>query len=209
MMRRHKRFLLAFAAGLLAALIAHLMKASTGSQALVAVDVFYLAYLCLMMPLTRQSPDDLRRRAASEDEGTWLIVLLAALAVGIGLAAILTMLTRQSPGSALETTLALASVPLGWAMVHTLAAFHYAHQFYGQGADEADRGGFDFPGGGEPDIWDFLYVSFGVGMTAQVADVSVTHPQVRKAVLVHSVVSFFLNTVIVALAVNAAVSLSS
>jgi uncharacterized membrane protein len=208
-MRRHKRFYLAFAAGLLAAALAHFAGMAQGVQALLAVDVFYVTYLGLMLPMIRQGPDQLRQRAASDDEGVWLIVILAAIAVAVGLAAIVTMLTRDASVSMFETTLALASVPLGWAMIHTLAAFHYAHLYYGLGQKDAGRGGFAFPGGGEPGIWDFLYLGFGIGMTAQVADVAVTHSVVRRAVLLHCIVSFFLNTVILALAVNAAVSLSS
>ncbi len=63
-----------------------------------------------------------------------------------------------------------------------------------------------FPGKGDPDAWDFLYASFTIGMTAQVSDVEVTTPQMRRAVLVHGVASFFYNTGILALAVIAAVS---
>ncbi len=208
-MGRHSRFYIAFGAGLLAALAARLAGQTTGLQMLVAVDLFYVIYLGLMLPLTRVTPQDLRQRAAADDEGVRLIVLLAILAVGTGLTAVLSMIMRDVPGSRLEITLALASVPLGWAMIHTLAAFHYAHLFYGRGAGDTDRGGFAFPGGGDPGIWDFLYLGFGIGMTAQVADISVTSSEVRKAVLLHCLVAFFLNTVILALAVNTAVSISS
>jgi uncharacterized membrane protein len=208
-MGRHKRFYIAFGAGLVAALAAHLAGQTTGVQMLMAVDLFYIVYLGLMLPLTQVTPQDLRKRAASDDEGVRLIVFLAFLAVGIGLAAVLSMMARDVPGSGLEVALALASVPLGWAMIHTLAAFHYAHLFYGRGIGDKDHGGFAFPGGGDPGIWDFLYLGFGIGMTAQVADVSVTRSEVRQAVLLHCLVSFFLNTVILALAVNTAVSMSS
>jgi uncharacterized membrane protein len=46
-------------------------------------------------------------------------------------------------------------------------------------------------------------------MTAQTADTGITTTQMRRIVLVHSIVSFFFNTVIVAAAVNLAVSLGS
>ncbi len=208
-MRRHARFLAAFSVGLMAALGAGLGGLSGGMRVLLAVDLFYVTYLVLMLPLTRMTPAALRKRAASADEGTQLIIVLAFFAVAIGLAALVSILGRNGTRTSFEVGLALASVPLGWAMIHTLAAFHYAHMFYGQGADNADRGGMNFPGGAEPGIWDFLYVAFGIGMTAQVADVAVTDSGLRRAVLLHSVVSFFLNTVILALAVNAAVNLST
>jgi len=47
-----------------------------------------------------------------------------------------------------------------------------------------------------------------IGMTAQTSDVGVTTTAMRKVTLLHSIVSFFFNTVLVAAAVNAAVSLA-
>jgi uncharacterized membrane protein len=67
-------------------------------------------------------------------------------------------------------------------------------------------GGFEFPGTGRPQGWDFLYFSTVIGMTAQTSDTSVTTAHMRRIVLAHSIVSFFFNTVIVAAAVNLAVS---
>jgi uncharacterized membrane protein len=43
-------------------------------------------------------------------------------------------------------------------------------------------------------------------MTAQVSDVQVRTTAMRRAVTGHSVVSFFFNTVLIAMAVNAAVA---
>ena len=60
----------------------------------------------------------------------------------------------------------------------------------------------------EPDGYDFLYYSLVIGMTAQTADVDVTETAMRKLTLIHAVVSFFFNTVILAVVVNAAVTLS-
>jgi uncharacterized membrane protein len=76
------------------------------------------------------------------------------------------------------------------------------------GPGRADVGGLSFPDSREPSVWDFLYYSFVIGMTAQVSDVQVTNTAMRRITLVHSVVSFFLNTVLIALAVNVAVALA-
>jgi uncharacterized membrane protein len=43
-------------------------------------------------------------------------------------------------------------------------------------------------------------------MTAQVSDVLVQTTRMRRSVLFHSVAAFFFNTVLIAMAVNAAVS---
>ena len=144
-------------------------------------------------------PDDLRRHAEEEDEGVALILLLAALAVLVSVTAIFLVLNADASTLAARA-LALVSLPLGWATVHTLAAFHYAHLHY------REAPGMRFPGKGDPDAWDFLYASFTIGMTAQVSDVVVATRPMRRAVLVHGVASFFYNTCILALAVNAALT---
>jgi uncharacterized membrane protein len=53
-----------------------------------------------------------------------------------------------------------------------------------------------------PDYWDFLYFSFVIGMTCQVSDVQVTSRAMRRMTLLHGVLSFFFNTVILALSVS-------
>ena len=102
--------------------------------------------------------------------------------------------------------MAVAGVPLGWLTLHTLAAFHYANLYYAPRPGGREAGGLDFPGTKEPGPWDFLYFAFVIGMTAQVSDVAVRTAQMRRAALAHGVASFFYNTVILALAVNAAVN---
>jgi uncharacterized membrane protein len=138
----------------------------------------------------------------TEDPGAALIFLVALLALGVTLWSIFVALNREAT-DAVEIALGFAALPLGWATLNMLAAFHYAHLYYGR-ADEADRGGLAFPGDATPDPWDFVYFAFGVGIAAQVADVAVTRTQMRRAVLVHAVAAFVTNTIILALAVNIA-----
>jgi uncharacterized membrane protein len=95
-------------------------------------------------------------------------------------------------------------------LVHTLFAVHYAHGYYGDAPRDGRggiAGGLAFPGGAEPDYWDFLYFSFVIGMTSQVSDVQTTSPWMRRLCLAHGIVSFFFNTVILALTVNSAAGL--
>ncbi len=202
MIRRHARFLIALGAGV-AVLAATMATGLPATRAILpATDALFLCYLALCIPLAGLAPDALRRRAADADEGAGLIFLLAALAIGSSLWAIFLALNRSDTG-AMETALALAALPLGWATLNTLAALHYAHLYYTP-AQGADHGGLAFPGAQEPDATDFLYFAFTVGMTAQVSDVTVTSSRMRRAVLVHGIAAFTTNTVILALAVNAA-----
>ncbi len=198
---RHGRFLVAFGLGLAAGLLAWALSVLPVFALLVGADAFFLIYLLLTGRIVASTlPNDLRRHAEADDEGVTLILLLAGLAVLVSVTAIFLVLNAETSSLAARLT-ALVSLPLGWATIHVLAAFHYAHLHY-----RSDGAGMVFPGKGDPDAWDFLYASFTIGMTAQVSDVAVTTRPLRRAVLVHGVASFFYNTGILALAVNAAVT---
>ena len=203
LVRRHGRFLAAFALGLVAGTVAWALSFAPVIALLAAADAFFLIYLLLTARIVGStSADDLRRHAEEDDEGVTLILLLAGLAVLVSVTAIFLVLNADASSLAARLA-ALVSLPLGWATVHTLVAFHYAYLHY-RAKEQGE--GFRFPGKGDPDAWDFLYASFTIGMTAQVSDVEVTTRPLRRAVLVHGVASFFYNTGILALAVNAAVT---
>lgn len=210
---RHQRFIIAAAlAGLVGAgLWASGLVASAPPLILISADVFSAVYLLLILAMARRlTPDILRRRAAGADEGVPLIVLIAVGIVATSLTAIFLVLGAPGGAHVGGRALALGSVPLGWAMLHTVFAFHYAGAFYAPLAGSpgtGDAGRLEFSKTREPGIWDFLYFSFVVGMTAQVSDVVVAESGMRKLVLSHSVLAFFFNTVIVALAVNSVISL--
>jgi len=82
--------------------------------------------------------------------------------------------------------------------VHTLYVFHYAHLYYGG----QQVGGLDFPGNGEPDYVDFAYFSIVMGCTFQVSDVEISAKKIRHVAMFHGLLSFALNTFVVALTIN-------
>ncbi|MEZ5832947.1 MAG: DUF1345 domain-containing protein [Dongiaceae bacterium] len=207
--RHHGRFYLAAVAGVAAWLLA--AWKTWPLPPLIGGDVFCVIYLVLMARFTlRITPKGLRRRAGVEDEGMPVIVLLALAAIVFSLIAIFSLLNSDRAPGATELSFAIASIPLGWLMLHTVAAFHYAHLFYANADDEhaRDARSLIFPTTTEPGAWDFLYFSFVIGMTAQVSDVAVQTTDMRRRVLFHSIVSFFYNTVLLALAVNVAATLA-
>ncbi len=118
------------------------------------------------------------------------------------------MVNRAEAAGPRQIALLVANVPLGWFTLHTLAARHYRHVYYRRAADggrkRRDEGSLGFPGTDEPRVVEFLYYAFVIGMAGQVSDVEVRSTAMRRLTLVHGVVSFFFNTVILALAVNVA-----
>lgn len=200
---RHSRFFFAFILGAGVAIVASFYFDAWQMWALIGGNSFFLTYLALTVHLASSTtPQDLKRQAEVDDEGIFLIVLLAICAVAVSLAVIVWVLNGQET-KAWQAVMALSAVPLGWSTIHTLAALRYAHLYYAN----KSGGGLEFPGTNDPGIADFLYFSFGIGMTAQVSDVIVTVQAIRKMVLFHAIGSFFYNTVILALAVNAGLAL--
>jgi uncharacterized membrane protein len=203
--RRHARFYGAALLGSLAWLV--LDRLHLPLRLPVAGLVFFGAYLASTAAMLRRiTPDYIRRRAAWQDEGIALIVLLTLLAIASSLGGLFSLLNEPGRPDVLHLAVSLLAVPLGWTTLHAIMAFHYAHLFYARpsASAAADAGGLDFPHTREPGAWDFLYYAFVVGMTAQVSDVQVTSTPMRIVTLLHGVVSFFFNTVILALAVNVA-----
>lgn len=182
----------------------------------IAANAFFAVYLVLAF---RQLPtltvEMLEKRADAEDPPLGVILLVTMFVVVVAVASLFLLINSEQPDP-WRLALALLSVVLGWLMVHTMAAHHYAHEYYRPERQEEQpkvrgkrqpTGGLDFPAGRKPDGVAFLYFAYVIGMTAQVADVPVTSTLMRRLVLVQSVFAFFFNTVIVAAAVNVAVSL--
>ena len=204
---RHIRFYTALVCGAVAWAIC---RQFNGDAALLAGgDIFYLVFLGFCIPLLGQKTSDLKKRAKSEDEGIAVVVLITLATIAFFCVAVFMALSKKHDVEILPLVLAIIGAPLGWLVLHTVMAFHYADLHYFEDTDGHEGPDLQFPGRGDPGPWDFLYFSFVIGMTAQVSDVQVKQSAMRRAVLLHGVVSFFFNTVFIAMAVNAGVALAS
>ncbi len=152
----------------------------------------------------------MRQRAKDIDMSLWEIVAVVVLAGAFSLFAVAGVLQRAKELEGAEHAVYLAigvlTIVLSWFMLHVIYAVHYAHLYYdpAERKDNKPRGGVAFPETKEPDYWDFVYFSFVIGMTCQVSDVPVNERGFRHLVTAHGIISFFYNTVVVALAVNIA-----
>ena len=174
---------------------------------LLAGDAFFATRIVTTWGLTMRSRHDIfLERVHREDEGIVIIALISAVAVTVILGRLFELLSRADRPAAIMFVLSLLSLPLGWIMVHTMFAFHYANVYYSPPRQGELAGGLSFPGG-EPGAWDFLYYSLVIGMTAQVSDVSVISTKMRRLTLAHGVISFFYNTIILAIVVNVGIGL--
>lgn len=167
---------------------------------------FYLVTTWAMM--IRSNVHQLRVRAARHDEGEWTIILLSIAASLSSLVAIVAELMRahaDDPLRAWRVAAAALTILISWLFIHTIMAQHYAHDYY---LREGNGPGLIFPDHiKEPDYWDFAYFSFTIGVAAQTADVAIATPRIRRVALAHSVLAFFFNTAILAMAINVGASL--
>jgi uncharacterized membrane protein len=152
-------------------------------------------------------PEVVRRTARLQDGGRTLIFIIVLLAACGSFAAVGILLSfgRVLGGVEFAVILAcsLAAVILSWLEVHTSFILRYAHMYYARDdLHDAHHGGLLFPGGKPPDFMDFAYFSLVLGMTSQVSDVQITSRRLRRLAMLHGVVSFAFNTIILALAIN-------
>lgn len=166
---------------------------------------FYILYLgasCATFP--RLTAEQLRQISATDDLPVQVIFLITLATTAAAVLSLFVAINNPDR-TVVEFSLALLSVPLGWATVHMTASKHYAHLFWrpapGQGKP---RQGLEFPGTPEPDGSDFIYFAYVIGMTAQTSDVQLTGRHMRKFNVAHAMVSYVFNTVLVAAAVNVA-----
>ncbi len=205
--RHHHRF---YAGALAAAAVfAASWSVPLPVRSLLAGDAFFLVYLGFLAGFAaRSTRQSTMRHARIEDEGVSLIALLTLAIVAVSLTAIVTIMDSAKSLDGIPLIAAIISVPLGWATMHASVALHYARLYYAAADNGASREGLEFPNNEKPDVGDFLYFSFVLGMTAQTSDVQITGRRMRRSVLMHSIVSYFYNAVIIALTVNAALQIA-
>ncbi len=148
----------------------------------------------------------------AQETGEWTVFWFTVLGVFASFVAIIGEFSVSKDDSSdvrgLHVALVATTLLVSWFTTHTIFALRYAHEYYDRNpaTGELDRG-LDFPGGLDPDYWDFFYFSIVLGMTFQVSDVQIASRKLRRLAIVHGVLSFLFNTVIIALTVNIGASL--
>jgi uncharacterized membrane protein len=171
-------------------------------------DAFCLLYLAqVLRAVAGKAPNDIRARAAVEDQGNAVILglIVAACAASVVGVAVELTLARPEHGVARgwHVAVAVATVAASWLLMQVVYALHYAHEYYAADAKTGkDRRGLAFPGDADPDYWDFLHFSVVIGVAAQTADVAFTDQRLRRLGTAHSLLAFLFNTLILALTIN-------
>ena len=176
----------------------------------IAMFVVYLGLIAVTLPVL--TPQVLKGRANNTDTPTPLIFVVVLGVVGTCCGTLFMALNGQGGPLLYEVILSVASVLLGWFVIHTMAAMHYAYEYYESPSASPGNtsdvliGGLEFPEGDNPDGVAFLYFAYVIGTAFAVSDIRVTSNKMRKIVVMHSTFSYFFNTLIVAATVNVAVA---
>lgn len=176
---------------------------------LIAWEVVALLYIVVGFLVVRRrslSGRGSTRRVGILDTLSWVLPLVASIA-GLSCAldaSIVTSPGTETPGAqAFFAALGAGGTVLAWVLLHAGFA-----QVYESRADR-DGAALEFPGDTAPDYGDYLYFSFTVGTSFAASDTLTRTRRTRWIVLVHSVVSFFYNAVVVATAIQVFLRLAS
>ena len=168
-------------------------------------DVGALVYLVVVWHHLLGAGEAISQAADEEDSGHLILTAVVIISALAGMCAVIALgMANQSP---LHLVLAGLTIVLCWLLLQTIFAAHYASLYRAGVADDADRAGLEFPGGGPIRFLDFLYFAFTVGLTFQVSDVTTNTPAMRRIVMVHALIAFAFNTAIIAIAVGVSTSL--
>ncbi len=205
-MDAHHRLLLGF---IVAAVVGLALRThALWTASLATYDAFAFAILGLIWVTVAQTPRErIRAVAQRQDVGRTVIFMFVITVACAALFAVAFLIRTGKPAErhlSIHLVLALAAVVLSWLLMHAVFGLRYAHKFYDDSVISTAKhaGGLKFPEDDLPDYRDFTYFSFVIGMTCQVSDVSVTSRQMRRLVLLHGILSFGFNTVILALTIN-------
>ena len=194
--------------------VAALMPASFVPHAITRVLIGWnaaaIAYAVLAFEMmARATRAHMRLHACTQDEGKYTILALVLISSMLTLfsTAVEMSAAKDVHGTlkAMHVALAGLTVFTTWWVNQIMFALHYAHDYY-RHTGRKDRG-LMFPGTAQPDYFDFLYAAAIIGTSGQTADVSFNTSPTRRLAMVHSVLAFFFNTIVLALTINFAAGL--
>ena len=197
---------------LLLAIVTFIVIANTTLSVLVKIMIAWTVFalfhtIASWIVFFTREPSQIREHAKQEDGSRVYVFLLILITSFASLVAVLLLMLSKNQTDiphVIYISVAVSGMLLSWTMVHTLFGFHYANLYYANDKKNPSvhAEGLEFPEEKKPDYLDFAYFSFVLGMTFQVSDVDVTSKTIRRMALLHGLISFVLNTFVVALTIN-------
>jgi len=169
---------------------------------LAGFDLAAFVFLISCAPLFLLGVADLRRAAAENDANRLTLLAISILLTVVILAAITAQLANPNALTVVDKLLFAVTLVLVWTFGNAIYTLHYAHLYYSSDDGGKDRAGLKFPGTKMPDMADFAYFAFTLGVAVQTADVDITSPHIRRVATIHCIAGFFFNLGVLALTIN-------
>lgn len=208
------KLLICVAIAVLVYFIVNIQKLDVLTHVMIGWDTFSLGMIIMSwITFSITNSRQIREQAKAQDSSRVLIFVTVLVSTFAGFLAVLLLIISKKDfkdTEALHLVVAVGGMLFAWFLVHTIFTFRYAHIFYGDDEEDSNThaGGLKFPEDDKPDYIDFAYYSFVLGMTFQVSDVDITSKRLRRLSLLHSILSFIFNTVMIALTINIMAGLS-
>jgi uncharacterized membrane protein len=195
------RLIIAFLAGVIAAVVASLLGGWQYVPA-IAWDVTGAVFCALawraVWPMSAAATAE---RATEEDlsRANTDVLLLTACVVSLAAVTLVLAGAHHAHGVARVelASIGLTTVAVSWLTVHTIFMLRYALLYYAEPA-----GGIDFGSDDPPSYRDFAYLALTLGMTFQVSDTALRSTALRATALRHALLSYLFGAIILAVAIN-------
>ncbi len=203
-----QKLLICIVIGVIIYFVVDIQQLDQLTHLMISWDAFSLSMIILSwITFSITKSQQIREQAKAQDSSRILIFITVLVSTFASFLAVLLLLISKKDfktTEALHLSVAIAGMLFSWFLIHTIFTFRYAHIFYGDNKDKPDThaGGLEFPNDKKPDYLDFAYFSFVLGMTFQVSDVDITSKRLRRFSLLHSILAFIFNTVMIALTIN-------
>lgn len=178
------------------------------THGLIAWDGFSLALIILnWVTFSITDSEQIRKQSKAQDSSRTIIFIMVIISNLAGFFGVLLLLVTKEKfkyTQSLHLVTAIGGMVLSWFLIHTIFTLRYAHIYYGDDDEKPGTlaGGLVFPGDDSPNYFDFAYFSFVLGMTFQVSDIQITSKPLRQLAMLHGLLSFGYNTVMIALTIN-------
>lgn len=203
-----QRFLICLAIGVFVFFMVEIKNIDALTHFMIGWNTFSLCMIIMTwVTFYITNSKQIREQAKIQDPSRPVIFIIVLIATVASFLAVLLLIVTKKDGNdgvAYRIPIAIAGMLFSWFLIHTIFALRYAHIYYGDHEIKPNvhAGGLEFPNDDKPEYFDFAYFSFVLGMTFQVSDVQVTSKSLRKLVMLHGLLSFGFNTIMIALTIN-------
>ena len=203
-----QRLLISIVIGLIVYLVVNIKAIGHLTHLMIGWDTFSVCMIVMSwISFFITNSKQIREQSKVQDSRRIITFIIVVVATFASFVTVLLLILTKKAGNADTTwrlSIAIAGMLLSWFLIHTIFTLRYAHIYYGdhETIPNTHAGGLEFPGDKKPEYLDFAYYSFVLGMTFQVSDVQITSKRFRKLALLHGLLSFGFNSVMIALTIN-------